>query len=628
PEAARLAAACVTLRPGVALDPRTGLAESHTFRVVERARAGLVLRSTAVVQHPELPWPAELVLLAAARLTEHAGGNRRRGGGRCTVTVPDSPRGMAEVLRLLATAEVPEPPRAPAHGAAARLGDRPQEPLQHVATLHLTCLTPVTAARSRSGNLVTCREEVPGTMLLPILARALGGEATPAITGGRVVVTDATPAAGPWRSLPVPRSIQAPKRSDPGRATTAVNVLVEVAAERLRPLAGHLAPGADGTAVRVGAPLVQQAHAVIDPDLGRPSEDSGGLFVQEAIAEGTELRAEVWAAADVDLDLAILPGRYRVGSSSKDDYGWVEVDVADPAPHPWLGGDPESRVLTVWLTSDLLLRDGSGRPATGLGTVLGALSHSLGTAVDLDEGGHAPAAFTTTRRVDSWSARWGLPRPSLVGLRAGSVLRVRCADVPEASRVSRLQTDGLGERRAEGFGRVLIGSPLLAQTRVAVRPDAGTGGPRSVPRPADLDPDGAQVLELLRTDALRALITEQVAAVTTDAQRRRALLPAGPTRAQLGVLRELARAVLAGDDGAVREWCRKTRDKTRATAHDVTRVEALLLDGSVWAHLDMADPGATPALVREARALLVENLAREESKHMTRATSGQRGGAR
>jgi len=57
------------------------------------------------------------------------------------------------------------------------------------------------------------------------------------------------------------------------------------------------------------------------------------------------------------------------------------------------------------------------------------------------------------RRYDGWKAQWGLPRPSLVGLRAGSCMRIIVTGGPvDPSRLAEIETKGLGERRAEGFG--------------------------------------------------------------------------------------------------------------------------------------------------------------------------------
>ncbi|MCL6451330.1 MAG: hypothetical protein K6T75_08570 [Acetobacteraceae bacterium] len=64
--------------------------------------------------------------------------------------------------------------------------------------------------------------------------------------------------------------------------------------------------------------------------------------------------------------------------------------------------------------------------------------------------------------VSGWNQAWGLPKPSRPGLEAGGVAVYRCRRVPDqaqrqlAAALECLLVEGLGERRAEGFGELTL----------------------------------------------------------------------------------------------------------------------------------------------------------------------------
>lgn len=102
-----------------------------------------------------------------------------------------------------------------------------------------------------------------------------------------------------------------------------------------------------------------------------------------------------------------------------------------------------------------------------------------GTLPKLDasdcEGDHRYRAGLRYRRVDSWSAAEGQPRATRLAVQAGSVLKVYLGNSAEQRRkalaaLRELETVGIGELRAQGFGRFVVGDPLLS-----VRDNDGKG---------------------------------------------------------------------------------------------------------------------------------------------------------
>lgn len=82
------------------------------------------------------------------------------------------------------------------------------------------------------------------------------------------------------------------------------------------------------------------------------------------------------------------------------------------------------------------------------------------------EDDHRYRAGLRYRRVDSWSAAEGQPRATRLAVQAGSVLKVCLGNSAEQRRkalaaLRELETVGIGELRAQGFGRFVVGDPLL-----------------------------------------------------------------------------------------------------------------------------------------------------------------------
>jgi len=110
--------------------------------------------------------------------------------------------------------------------------------------------------------------------------------------------------------------------------------------------------------------------------------------------------------------------------------------------------------VVVTLLSDALVRD----PQTG------AYSASLEPIL-----GKAPAAFVETRVVGGFNRQWNLPLPQTLAIQAGSVFVY--PDQPDL--LKRLQTlvgTGIGERRAEGFGRIAVNWHRAAEIKPVEAP--------------------------------------------------------------------------------------------------------------------------------------------------------------
>lgn len=591
-----LVAATTAVRPSTAIDQDTGTTRPRSLRLLETARRDLPLeaRITASVdgvptEIGQLPEEARILLRLACRLAAGVGGKRRRGLGNCAIDI----KGLGDdavILESLRRLDAPGSPPAqpvPAPTAVGGYGAGTGAPLRLAGTIDLELLTPVTVASQVRSNTILSARNVPGTMLIPLALRGLPDGADALLRVGRIVVTDATPLAGENRSVAAPACLRREKRGDDTVLWNELRPTGEV--RRLVSTRVMLDPGADPAApIPAGdVSIVEHGHAVIDDAKQRPTEHVGGLFIQQAIAAGTRLRAQVWAPDDVVFAPEQLPARYTVGTAKKDDYGLVAVggEVPDAAPEPGVEGRSIGEVLTVWFQSDALLRDPSGAWTTEPTAVAAAVAEALGLPAALVDD-DLPSHILGTRPINSWAQRWGKPRPTLIAVAAGSVIRIRPGDGVDRSKlleaIARVEADGLGDRRGEGFGRVAVDHPLLLVDRVELQPPhAGTapGGPGE----ADGGQAGEQQLAAEHDAVLRTLRRDAWRARAMDAAEQVALTTAmlrGLPRGELGALRSVALGLDgAGGAAAAQAWLATAGsklEKLRDLISDPTTIFAII----------------------------------------------------
>ena len=320
-------------------------------------------------------------------------------------------------------------------------------------------------------------------------------------------------------------------------------------AEAATSVPGGTAPGsatASSPTVCLGAPVLtgRQSTAM---DTATGTVATGQLFMVRAIPAGVTLQAQVSLSADLYdavgprlAELLSVPA--RLGSRRfSGSYGQVvcQAGRADTGlragGHPGAGGrteggqatsrsgpsdapggagnaggagapggagDAAGDGVTVWCTSDLLLRSPRLGPVDGMTGLLRALGGGIELELVGSSGPVAPGPHLTPaprgpggaralrpggspglpavvgraqdarysaglryRRVDGWSAADQQPRASRVAVQAGSTLRVRPTD-PGAMgslrrHLARLERDGVGLLREQGYGRIAVGHPFL-----------------------------------------------------------------------------------------------------------------------------------------------------------------------
>ena len=101
------------------------------------------------------------------------------------------------------------------------------------------------------------------------------------------------------------------------------------------------------------------------------------------------------------------------------------------------------------LGSPAILADAATRPVTRFTPEI--LGEALGAPIRINR------QWVRVERVGGWNVVAGTPKPQEVALAAGSTVRLVPDEPVPAKRVAAFQNLGIGLRRNEGFGRVVVG---------------------------------------------------------------------------------------------------------------------------------------------------------------------------
>ncbi|MBK7675739.1 MAG: hypothetical protein IPJ27_13815 [Candidatus Accumulibacter sp.] len=612
-----LAAALVFIKPGIAIDPDTGVARSDMLRFEEVVLAGSELTAEAeiVLDHGPIRLAALALLAAGARAAERLGGKRRRGNGRCQIEIVGAPPNLVDILAQAP----PEWPAEPRCSLSLATGVQRSRQWQRFS-LDLELLAPVIVPDRTAGNVITSRDHVPGSLLLPALNQRLrkllgdrAGQLTTALAAGLVQVRNAYPARGGERLLPVPAALMVEKER-PGVVVNELYQRADQHTQRKQLRAGYvsaagLAPSEDDKSPVVMIDNVAVTHAVIDDQPQRPTAAVGGVYTYQAISGGQSLRAEVWINASLLPDAGdprVLNGEIRLGRAKKDDYGRVRVTAQPFDSKPAATG--ERGQFTLWLVSPLLARDERLRPIVAVDSLTAWLGKSL--AVELS----CQRAFVRSLRDDGWNIAWREPRPTRFALAAGScflfsVTGGRLA----ADRLARLEEEGLGERRGEGYGEVRVDPPVLVENAARLAVTTVQAAPADEQHGVAVTAFSQQIVER----AWRRAIRHQALVGAPAIARKLGWTDSKPQSSQIGALRsqfeqwfgDVSRAQLG-------RWL----DQLRQTANRVDKwppaslwaLQAFADDSqAVWSHLN-AD--GLPVLHDHRRNDFRERLAGEATR--------------
>lgn len=208
----------------------------------------------------------------------------------------------------------------------------------------------------------------------------------------------------------------------------------------------------DGSEANRYQPARQIAiHTLRNREAGRATDILGAVYRYESLAPGEVFQGAILVASmekAKDIESYLMPGIYQLGGAQTGGYGKVEIDevridaywneyqseLADILP------DDE---FYITLLSDTLLRNKWGAIHSNLVQALPWKTKLLSSYK-----GFAP--------VGGFNRKWGLPLPQEQAIQAGSVFVLQAQEKIGRDALEQLIESGIGERRAEGFGRIAI----------------------------------------------------------------------------------------------------------------------------------------------------------------------------
>ncbi len=567
------------VKPGVRIDPRSGTAMSDMLRFQEVSRSGAILTTQATIDKTDIDSTDidtfVVFAFASLRLLERIGGGRRRGLGCCEVQVSDVEGteicSSEEALKFLSCRTCKSAPTVSSltHQSTDQVsfsnrckGDFVDIPL------FIEVRSPLLIMDQRLGNVTTCLDHIPGTMVLPIVHRALrdagvdAKQVTQWITSGDVSVAPAYAVIGEERGLPMPMRWHWKKEEATQGTRCVKNAPLKAenndATQMQHPRGGEVV--ANGMIRSVSH--VVRTHNTVDDVKQKPNEDVGGVYTYEALCAGEKLASVVRLPKGLGDDKVCkfrekVAGRARIGAVTGRGYGDVWLNAGEVMSVN--AQQVACKKAVLWLISDfcLSLPLGSGKLLSLQDQIASALQKTIGCGVKVTH------SWMRTRRHDSWHRQWGLPRPSLTLVRAGSVVFIERTDGKKftSKELQSLERFGAGERIAEGFGQIRVNASEVTGNSSFSLKFVSEKKEKEVSRiddPVKLNEEVLDFARAIETEAWKTYIRARAEEVTATDQDRESILgwtSAEPTASQLGKMRALLNGPRTKKDiKTVRDW--------------------------------------------------------------------------
>jgi len=371
--------------------------------------------------------------------------------------------------------------------------------------LTLALHAPVALHRTRTGvQFVETLDYIPGTALRGALAEAyLTKHGAPNNTFRALFLSEQVQYGDLWPSLEgqqvilLPATAQACKRHglkhDQSFRDSLLDVWNTLGNDRKCPVCGESLDRVSGylgrldpvkpisprsrlrvsTAIERGTGTVAREmlfaqHTLVG--LGMPDNRQPLLFQGVVRLFDPTLQSELMRLLQPNVTLFLGAGRSR-GLGQVEVKFWSEAPATEPLAERYqqfnavaqrVVRDTSKRYFSLTLLSHLALRDNLLRP------VLGEITPQHfglpnGVTWVCYPNSNQQVLFLSAVTVPGWNAALGLPKPDTVALMRGSVLLGQCDAGQEQAvlaRLAQIESEGVGERRNEGFGRVAVCYPI------------------------------------------------------------------------------------------------------------------------------------------------------------------------
>ena len=493
-----------TVRAQTAMNRQTGVAQEDTLRLTRALQPGLVFR--APVRFTRQPDKELLNALATgAAALQYMGTARTRGLGKvcCRLIEVDGSNQECDLTeKVLKQASLPlitvnQSPKASSKQASGVPLSHSSIPT-HLLRYRLTLTAPVVIPRAEGdSNTVVTRQDVPGSNVWGAAAwhylrQPNHSPADPAFRSafldGKLRFLTAYPETldSKQRLLPIPHSIRQFKDSE-----TLVNLVEpqdEYAKKRPKKRLERRYAKLDKGGVASQTVRIERNyhHARVSKDrrlgraLGAEIPDGGAFFQYEAIQIDETFQGVVLGAeSDLKNLQKWLKGvnLIRLGRSRSAQYGEAKFEWVDnKGPEAlnklveWDGFTGQLNVdvpdlgnrLIVTMLSPLLTVNDHGHPDASFP------KHELAKLLCLDANDlKLSCSYTRTDFVGGYDTHLRLPRQQWPAIAAGSIFVFKLKQELKEEckkRLVELESDGLGLRKGEGYGRIAINRLKLTHT--------------------------------------------------------------------------------------------------------------------------------------------------------------------
>jgi CRISPR-associated protein Csx10 len=203
-------------------------------------------------------------------------------------------------------------------------------------------------------------------------------------------------------------------------------------------------------------------HNQRDRKRGKGTESNGAVFSYDAIDAGQMFQGVILCDSEEDkiiIESLLKSQDIWLGGSQSAGYGHTRIELI-PDNKNWSEVKPDlntrltnKEYLTITLLSETILRDDCGQCVAESEVLCQTISRylKLNQELEFQENG----IYASSMIVGGFNSKWGLPLPQTPALKAGSVFVFKKADV-DLKQLQKLEEQGIGERRIEGFGRIVF----------------------------------------------------------------------------------------------------------------------------------------------------------------------------
>lgn len=344
-------------------------------------------------------------------------------------------------------------------------------------------------------------------------------------------------------------------------------------------------------------------------------ERNGEIFRYDAIDTGQTFQGAIlYDEVDEEAIQKLLNiSDIWLGGSRSAGYGHVKIsDIKINNSWSEIKSSPEKRnsdnILKITLLSDLIIRDDCGQyaaipPTQLLAEFLGKQSEEL---KELEKSLNEYKTYMDSVFVGGFNRKWGLPLPQVLAIKVGSVFVYEGVAITD-EQVRQLETTGIGERRAEGFGRVVVNWRTENSQFVARKPEPKRYTQRNQPQLKESHDLASQMAERILRQKLEELLLDRVEEFKLNPNRM--------TNSQLSRLIIVARHSLDINCRQPLDLLLDNLPSNARTKYDRTKVTGQSLNQKIKDWLDTPkgwiDNHLEPVVIANETAALTNELALE-----------------